>query len=178
MGQIDGGRNRATPATPPPARETTPGLSIIPPGSIAGASVVSGIAMKTFVWPSVCGVTNRRGIRPCHQILTSNSARTDQLHRHPSPTARVDLTSFARDHLAFFDRGGCPSWGWGRGQSARPLAPGPVQTEGVVCFHRPVASRPRGAQHVDRMALAPQVFKAAGREIGVAHGRLDARCPR
>ena len=30
-------------------RETTPGLSSLPPGSIAGAIVVSGIATKTFV---------------------------------------------------------------------------------------------------------------------------------
>ena len=44
--------------TPSFFRETTPGLSIIPPGSIAGASVVSGIATKTF------GLTQR--LR-CHQ---------------------------------------------------------------------------------------------------------------
>jgi hypothetical protein len=30
--------------------------------------------------PGACGVTNRCGIKLCHQILTSNYARTDQLH--------------------------------------------------------------------------------------------------
>ena len=35
---------------------------------------------KTLSDSGGCGVTNRRGIKLCHQILTSNYARTDQLH--------------------------------------------------------------------------------------------------
>src|SRR5262249_28397217 len=78
------------------ACENTPGLSSIPPGSVAAACTADYACTifptKTLSDPSACGVTNRRGIRHSHQIVKSNEAPTDQLHgadRSSSlPTAR------------------------------------------------------------------------------------------
>ena len=66
-------------------RQMTPtGLSSVPPGSVAAACTADYACTifptKTLSDPGACGVTNRRGIKLCHQILTSNYARTDQLH--------------------------------------------------------------------------------------------------
>ena len=62
--------------TPRPVRRT--------PGSVAAACTADYACTifptKTLSDPGACGVTNRRGIKLCHQILTSNYARTDQLH--------------------------------------------------------------------------------------------------
>src|SRR5262249_33318808 len=51
------------------------------PGSVAAASTADYACTifptKTLSDPGACGVTNRRGVKLCHQILTSNQARTD-----------------------------------------------------------------------------------------------------
>ena len=80
--------------TPRPVQRT-------PPGSVAAACTADYACTifptKTLSDPGACGVTNRRGIKLCHQILTSNYARTDQLHgggrfareeEHPQMTPR------------------------------------------------------------------------------------------
>jgi hypothetical protein len=76
--QIDS-RAEESPLSPRP-----PGLSSVPPGSVAAACTADYACTifptKTLSDPAACGVTNRRGIKLCHQILTSNYARTDQLH--------------------------------------------------------------------------------------------------
>src|SRR6516225_7345670 len=63
--------------TPRPVQRT--------PGSVAAACTADYACTifptKTLSDPGACGVTNRRGIKLCHQILTSNWARTDQLNR-------------------------------------------------------------------------------------------------
>jgi hypothetical protein len=59
-----------------PNGEPYPGLSSIPPGSVAAACTADYACTifptKTLSDQGACGVTNRRGIKLCHQILTSN----------------------------------------------------------------------------------------------------------
>jgi hypothetical protein len=54
--------------TPRPVQHT-PGVS---GGGLHRRLCLHHLPDEDFVYPGTCGVTNRRGIKLCHQILTSN----------------------------------------------------------------------------------------------------------